>query len=94
MVKFASALGIGPLFHNDYIYDILVLKTHYEYLMERCEIPSIFKETNKLTDIKNALATMHDFKAVHMDIKPENISYSLHHHKFVLLDFGFSEFIR
>ena len=36
---------------------------------------------------------MHDFKAVHMDVKPENISYSLHHHKFVLLDFGFSEFI-
>ena len=47
MVKFASALGIGPLFHNDYLYDILVLKTHYEYLMERCEIPSIHNKVNR-----------------------------------------------
>ena len=29
-----------------------------------------------------------------MDIKPENIGYSRHHKKFVLLDFGFAEFIK
>ena len=29
-----------------------------------------------------------------MDIKPENIAYSPHHKKFVLLDFGFAEFIQ
>ena len=29
-----------------------------------------------------------------MDIKPDNIAYSPHHKKFVLLDFGFAELIR
>ena len=41
----------------------------------------------------NALAILHAFKCVHMDIKPDNISYSPISKKFVFLDFGLSEFI-
>ena len=37
MVKFASALGIGPKYHKEYCYDILVLKKHCEFLMEHCQ---------------------------------------------------------
>ena len=40
------------------------------------------------------MAILHCFKIVHMDIKPENIAYSPHFKKFVLLDFGLSEFIK
>ena len=29
-----------------------------------------------------------------MDIKPDNVGYSHYHKKFVLIDFGFSEFIQ
>ena len=29
-----------------------------------------------------------------MDIKPDNIAYSSHFHKFVLIDFGFAELIK
>ena len=29
-----------------------------------------------------------------MDIKPDNIAYSPHFHKFVLIDFGFAEMIK
>ena len=29
-----------------------------------------------------------------MDIKPENIAYSPHFHKFVFIDFGFTEMIQ
>lgn len=41
-------------------------------------------------DMVNSLAILHSLKAVHMDIKPENIAFSPHNKKFVLLDFGFS----
>ena len=36
MLKFASALEAGPYYHNCYCYDILVLKDHCEFSMERC----------------------------------------------------------
>ena len=98
MSKFASALGIGPLYHRKYCYDILVLKDHYEFLMEYCEEPKFkYKKARGEQieqDIRESLAILHAFKAVHMDIKPDNIAYSPRHKKFVLLDFGFAEFIR
>ena len=47
MVKFASALEVGPLYHNDYLYDVLVLKTHYEFLMERCQITKLDDEKKR-----------------------------------------------
>ena len=98
MSKFASALGIGPLYHRKYCFDILVLKDHSEFLMECCEEPKAQNEKARIEQIEEAiresLAALHSFKAVHMDIKPDNIAYSPHHKKFVLLDFGFAEFLR
>ena len=41
-------------------------------------------------DLISNLAIMHSFKAVHMDIKPENVAYSPHFKKFVFVDFGFA----
>jgi serine/threonine protein kinase len=37
---------------------------------------------------------MHEFKIVHLDIKPENIVWSEHYQKAVFIDFGFSDIIK
>ena len=98
MVKFASALGIGPKYHKKYSYDILVLKNHCEFLMEFCEEKKLSENEEERSkeskDLLEGLAILHSFQAVHMDIKPENIAYSTHQHKFVLIDFGFAELIK
>ena len=94
MVKFVSALGTGPLYHKTYYYDILVLKKHCEFVMEYCRVPklggNIIQRMTIEKDLISNLAIMHSFKAVHMDIKPENVAYSPHFKKFVFVDFGFA----
>lgn len=39
LVKFASALGVGPYYHRVYGYDILVMRDHQEFSMEKCDLP-------------------------------------------------------
>ena len=65
--------------------------------MEQCREIELKTDTRmaeeKQRDIREALAILHSFKVVHMDIKPENLAYSPHNKKYVLLDFGFAEMI-
>ena len=44
--------------------------------------------------MKYALGLLHKLKFVHKDIKPENILYDRIERKFLLADFGLSQFIR
>ena len=66
--------------------------------MEQCREIELKTDTRmaeeKQSDIREALAILHSFKVVHMDIKPENLAYSPHNKKYVLLDFGFAEMIK
>lgn len=89
----ADALEVGPKMLKLFGYDIVVSKTMAFFSMERCfgkfQEPKIIE-----AQLAQNLKILHSLKYVHLDIKPENTSYSLLRKKYVLIDFGMSRFIK
>jgi serine/threonine protein kinase len=44
--------------------------------------------------LRAQLRLMHEFRIVHLDVKPENVIWSEHQQRAVFIDFGFAEVIR
>ena len=90
--KLASCLKIGPKVVPLFGYDILIHENSFEFVMEYCEGGIIDKERMK-QDLMENLKIMHSLGIVHLDIKPENISWSNKFKKWIFLDFGFARYL-
>ena len=73
-------------------FDLLIFNNRIEFAMERCTSISEFNEKIE-ADIWRNMATLHQWKVLHMDINPQNIMYSPHFQKVVFIDYGFSEVV-
>ena len=63
--------------------------------MEFCDCKKEKEDLKQIErDILTNIRVMHAIKMVHRDIKEENIGWSPHFKKWVLLDYGFATFIK
>ena len=95
--KFVSALEIGPTFEPLYGYDCILFSDGMEFLMEKCENNFDYFIAKSAVDnqqIFKSLQTLHFLHICHCDMKPGNIVWSNKKKKMVLIDFGFTQFVK
>jgi len=74
LLRIASALKCGPALDNYLGFDIFIFNNCVEFAMEICSPMS--QKTDAANDLFAALALMHYFHIVHLDIKPANVMFS------------------
>jgi serine/threonine protein kinase len=88
----AAILKVGPQLSNIFGFDIAVFKDCAEFCMEQCR-PIYGFNAEMVRALKMKLRSLHCLNIVHLDIKPENISFSPSLNEPILLDFGFSDVV-
>jgi serine/threonine protein kinase len=88
----AAILKVGPQLRNLLGFDIVVFKDCAEFCMEQCR-PIYEFSAAMMRALKLKLRSLHCLNIVHLDIKPDNISFSPSLNEPILLDFGFSDVV-
>jgi serine/threonine protein kinase len=89
----ASALRIGPKVIKTFGFDIVVYRECLCFSMEFCDM-GYYSVGGIEHELKAKLHLLHSLNIVHMDIKPENITFSPYFEEYVFIDFGLSKSIK
>jgi serine/threonine protein kinase len=92
LLKVAAILKVGPQLSNLFGFDIVVFKDCAEFCMEQCR-PIYEFSAAMMWALKLKLRSLHCLNIVHLDIKPDNISFSPFLNEPILLDFGLSDVV-
>lgn len=105
ITKLCAMHEIGPDVHTTIPYDLILYEDALQFHLERCESMYDLRDyaystlakhnPNKVKDdLVRCLWVLHRLHIVHRDIKPSNILYCKRLDRFVLCDFGISEYVK
>jgi serine/threonine protein kinase len=86
----AAALKAGPALTNIFGFNLLIFREEVCFSMEYCEMEHFDIDWSSLQRKLHLLHTLH---IVHLDIKPENLGFSVKHNSFIFIDFGLSKVV-